>query len=63
MSKVEIGSKYNGPAWDRPCLRQLPRHWQLEEAKKPPTDWGKAGTVLLWLAGTLAVLQMIKALI
>lgn len=31
--KVAIGSKYEGPSWDRPCLRQMPREWQLEETK------------------------------
>ena len=33
MSKVEIGSKYDGPCFDKPCLRQMPRHWVLEEAE------------------------------
>ena len=32
--KVEIGCKYDGPSLDRPCLRQLPRHWVLEETKE-----------------------------
>lgn len=31
--KVAIGSRYNGPVLDRPCLRQLPRGWVLEETK------------------------------
>lgn len=30
MSYPEIGSRYTGPALDRPCLRQLPREWHLE---------------------------------
>lgn len=29
-----IGSKYEGPSLDRPSLRQMPRHWILEEARE-----------------------------
>lgn len=40
MSKVEIGSRYEGPCYDRPALRQMPRHWVLEEARRrPSTPW------------------------
>ena len=28
-----IGSKYTGPSFDRPALRQMPRHWTLEETR------------------------------
>lgn len=42
--KIEIGSKYEGPCWDRPALRQLPRHWVLEETK---VSWGR--WLLLWV--------------
>ena len=42
--KVEIGCKYQGPSWDRPALRQLPRHWVLEENKVSPVQW-----ILLWI--------------
>lgn len=42
--KVEIGSKYTGPCWDRPALRQMPRHWVLEETKK-----GWVETLALWV--------------
>ena len=31
--KVEIGSKYEGPCWDKPALRAMPREWRLEEQK------------------------------
>ena len=34
MSRVQIGSKYEGPPLDRPVLRQLPRHWILEDARE-----------------------------
>ena len=34
MTKVDIGSKYQGPDWDRPALRQLPREWVLEEVRE-----------------------------
>ncbi len=33
MSKPIIGSKYFGPELDRPCLRQMPHHWVLEETR------------------------------
>lgn len=60
--KVVIGSKYNGPVLDRPCLRQLPRGWVLEETKpvkKPinPEKWVAIAIGLGWLfaiAQTLA---------
>ena len=29
-----IGSKYTGEPLDRPCLRQLPRGWVLEETEE-----------------------------
>ena len=31
--KVNIGSRYEGPALDRPALRQMPSHWVLEESR------------------------------
>lgn len=37
--KVQIGSKYTGPSFDRPCLRSLPRGWILEETKVPLWKW------------------------
>ena len=37
--KIEIGSKYEGPPLDRPCLRQLPRGWVLEESREPWWLW------------------------
>lgn len=40
--KVFIGSKYEGPSLDRPCLRQLPRHWVLStEEPIRPRWWHK----------------------
>ncbi|MCR4297534.1 MAG: hypothetical protein NUV75_02090 [Gallionella sp.] len=33
MSNVQIGSKYQGPCYDKPCLRQMPHHWVLEESR------------------------------
>ena len=61
--KVQIGSKYSGPSLDRPCLRQMPREWELEETKKPPTNWSGVGSVLFWLAFLLVSLQMIRRLL
>lgn len=34
--KVQIGCRYEGEPWDRPALRQMPRHWVLEETKVSP---------------------------
>ena len=34
-----IGSNYHGPAMDRPVLRRMPKHWQLEDAKRSPAWW------------------------
>ena len=42
--KIEIGSAYEDPTIDRPILRQLPRHWVLEETKVPVWKW-----VVLWI--------------
>lgn len=36
MSHPIIGSKYNGPSLDKPCLRRLPIGWVLEEARRAP---------------------------
>lgn len=46
--KVQIGSKYIGPALDRSPLRTMPRGWTLEETK-PVRErwWQKPGT---WIA-------------
>lgn len=33
MTYPVIGSKYIGPAFDRPSLRRLPPGWYLEESK------------------------------
>jgi hypothetical protein len=43
--KVEIGSKYEGPSWDRPCLRQMPREWTLEETRK---TWWQVIALWVW---------------
>ena len=61
MGKVEIGSKYEGPCYDRECLRQMPRHWVLEEARPRPNEtakWLKL-VLLAWLI--LGIVQLSKA--
>lgn len=35
MTNPEIGSKYDGPCFDKPCIRQMPKHWVLEESRLP----------------------------
>ena len=60
MSKVQIGSRYDGPCFDKPCLRQMPRHWQIEEAKPPKQEaalWLKV-VLLAWLI--LGLVQIAK---
>ena len=39
--KPIIGSKYTGPAFDRPALRQMPRDWKLEVE----TEWSALGVI------------------
>ncbi len=34
MSFPQIGSRYSGPSFDRPSLRQLPPGWELEETRQ-----------------------------
>ena len=34
-----IGSRYHGPAMDRPALRRMPSHWRLEGAQRSPAWW------------------------
>lgn len=52
MSKVQIGSKYYGPDFDRPCLRAMPVSWRLEEtqpAKHQGDKWVWIVVSLVWL--------------
>lgn len=58
----QIGSKYTGPDYDRPCLRQLPSGWVLEEAQAPAPWWQSSERwlmvfviLMLLLAGAQAV--------
>ena len=41
--KVAIGSKYEGPSLDRPCLRRMPSHWSLSNAKPRRNAWWMFG--------------------
>ena len=56
MSYPEIGSKYTGPALDRPTLRQMPRHWQLEVRERTAGD--TAVLIACALAALFAVLSV-----
>ncbi len=58
--KVAIGSKYAGIPFDRPALRQMPRHWTLdlsEPARKPlsPDAWVAIACVLAVLVGVAQI--------
>jgi hypothetical protein len=66
----QIGSKYNGPSLDRPCLRVMPPGWVLEEARTPaPAKWylrtdrlvAIVVALLLLVACAQAIIQVIKA--
>ena len=61
--KVIIGSKYEGPSWDRPALRQLPRYWVLEETRDRFVFWrqedfwvGVATVVVIFGAAILSII-------
>lgn len=51
MTYPQIGSRYYGADWSRPALRQLPRHWVLEETRDDMrrAPWCKVRR-WLWLA-------------
>lgn len=44
-----IGSEYDGPSFDRPCLRRLPPHWELDLPQPTFRD-----LLRQWLADALA---------
>lgn len=48
-----IGSRYHGPDLQRPALRQMPREWVLEGARKPkrlsPDAWVLIACGLGWV--------------
>lgn len=58
MSKVEIGSKYDGPCFDKPCLRRLPIGWVLEGSIKPDRFrwWQRTDK---WVAIVVALLLLV----
>lgn len=54
-ARVQIGSQYHGPAFDRPALRQMPAHWTLEESRPHQGDkWLAIIAGLIWV---LAIVQ------
>ena len=57
MSQVQIGSKYDGPCLDKPCLRQMPRHWTLEETRPQRVQWERWMTVALVLVLLISCAQ------
>lgn len=63
MSHVEIGSKYDGPVLDRPCLRQMPREWTLEETRVEPIAWERWALVVILLALLMACTHIARAIL
>lgn len=58
--KVAIGSKYQGVPFDRPCLRQMPRHWTLSTENRVPMLQGDFWVaVAIVLAGVFAIVQTV----
>lgn len=55
--RVQIGSNYHGPAFDRPCLRAMPRDWQLEEAKPESHLGDKWVAIVCGLVWLFAIVQ------
>lgn len=57
-----IGEHYFGEHYDRPAIRQMPRHWVLEETRQKRKDlslWAKI-VLTVWLV--LALVQLVKGL-
>ena len=59
MSRPIIGSKYTGPAWDRPALRQMPPDWKLDEPKDESVLLPIVGCALGVLFAALVVAQVV----
>lgn len=63
--KVQIGCRYEGIPFDRPCLRRMPAAWTLEE-QKPTRIWliaavAKAtGMLLIVLYAAMVIAQVVK---
>lgn len=63
MAYPEIGSKYEGPVLDKPCLRQLPSGWILEtDDELKATLPERIGHALALLLGAWIVVCLIFAL-
>lgn len=60
-----VGSRYYGPAMDRPALRRMPAHWQLDGAQRSPAWWRgwrlieRLALVCIGIVFYLAVLSVI----
>ena len=63
--KPIIGSKYHGPDFQRPSLRQLPRGWVLEETRANKYRWWRDpdlwAVVAVVVVGLLVIGQSIAA--
>jgi hypothetical protein len=51
-----IGSKYDGPPLDRPCLRKLPSGWVIED---PDPDSASFGGCIPWLIVAVVVIAVV----
>lgn len=61
--KVSIGSRYEGPSLDRPCLRQMPKHWTLTDSEPARRYWwqdsGKVMALVVVLAYVVLIAQAV----
>ena len=65
MAKVDIGSKWEAPTIDRPYMRQLPRHWDLEGAHPAPKVpwWHRTDRIVAILVALLVLVACAQAAI
>lgn len=59
MTCPVIGSKYDGPPLDRPCLRAMPKGWVLHVEREPSVLWPIVGIVVAILFAALIVAQLV----
>ena len=65
-SKVNIGCRYDGPAFDRPALRQMPRHWVLEESRPVQRTWLSSGqwlAIVVFVGWLFVIIQTFRGLL
>lgn len=65
LSKIEIGSRYQGVPFDRPALRQMPREWIIEEEPSWSKWWRDGGNwvgVFTYAVGFCMLVSIVRQL-